>query len=295
MTPEEKRRLAHEQAARLGRETHASAYVKKRGEVQEVGRVAFKRLHMTEEEAGTLSTQARMQRQLAEAQGQEALVEGVIKTALGTNKSYDPGYKGFTRERPLIIKLVMGLGDPSDHELPLAMRALDNLRRVRQYRVDSAGKSSIVLELIPVHVYCFKRESGSIAKITAYIKSLMPLNETADVISTVIEEEDRAEPLIRTIKSLDSAHVDMGITRERAILRQVKILTLPSLSTPRGEIESESAERIILDTLSSGRGNLDIFLSQNMRSGETRQVFVLPDIPPDEDPDLEAVSVEEGR
>jgi hypothetical protein len=295
MTPEEKRRLAHEQAALLGRETHASAYVKKRGEVQEVGRVEFRRLHMTEEEAGSLSTEARLQRQLQEAQAQEALVEGVIKTALGTNKSYDPGYKGFTRERPLIIKLVMGLGDPSDHELPMAMRALDNLRRVRQYRVDSSGQSSIVLELIPVHVYCFKYESGSIAKITAYIKSLMPLNETDDVISTVIAEEDRAEPLIRRIKSLESAHVDMGITRARAILRQVKILNMPSLSSPRGEIESESAQRIILDTLSSGRGNLDMFLSQNMRSGGNRQVFVLPDIPPDEEPDLEAVSVEEGR
>ncbi len=294
MTPEEKRRLAHERAAQLGRETQASAYVKKRGEVQEVGRVAFNRLHMSEEEAARLSTQERMLRQMQDAQGHEALVEGAIKTALGTGKSYDPGHKGFTKERPLIIKLVMGLGDPSDHEMSMAMRALDNLRRVRQYRIDSSGNSTLVLELVPVHIYCFKYESGSIAKITAYIKSLMPLNETSDVISTVVAEEDRAEPLIRHVKSLDSTHVDMGFTRARAILRQVSILNMPSLSAPRGEIASESAERLMRDSLSSGRGNLDLFLSQNMRSGETRQVFVLPDIPPDDVDDLESVPVEEG-
>ena len=268
-------RRIHAAAAASAEQAFSSAVAKRRGENRLIVDIPINLLSPSAPELSPQIGDAERRRRIRqEAESQEQVIVGAIQTALG------PTNTRFTRKSPLAIRIIMGLGDPRDHEAAQVTDAMSNMRRVRQYMVDESGNEKLFLELFPLDIYCFKFESGAIGKITAYFRGLKPIkgSETMDVISSRVWEGDTPLGLINEIKTLESSLVSVGMQRDRALLRGLQIESFASFSGIRGEIMSEDEERTILSHLMRGTVTLDRYIDQSRRTNSRSEVLELPDI-----------------
>ena len=303
----------HQQARQNGEQAYALALNKKRGEItsESVDLNYVSHAVSSSRSGGTSPTDIGelSGRGVVEMASHESRISSLILRTLGTGASIDSGSDKFTRNSPVIIKVVIGLGDPLDSDASEIQTALEKMQRVRQYsEPDEEGRSVQVLELVPVEIYCIKYEiAGAPAtessgfqglgmrapgrtyrppgspgthrseKITMIIKTLSEVNDDFDMISptrTILGDD--ARPLVRELQSM---MVTLDGRPAHGMMRSARVYFMPSLSAIRGDVDDPEAEEMIQQSLYSGTAALNRIIPEERASGKPRQIVYLADRP----------------
>jgi hypothetical protein len=267
MSPEEaERRAARAAAYQKDVDLHiAGGYARKRGEDKTTD-TGFHRVSASSEAHPSVAR--------VEMENNQRSIESRIVNALGTSNPLDPKDKGFSRDRPIKLSLVVGFGDPDDEELPTVMDAASNMQRA----VKHDGRRTVI-ELMPIEVYCFFREEFPDAsgrsptrsvRLTCYI---IYLDDNNTLQRTVLETDD-ARALVRRLHELSAMSIN-GRTVP-GLWRILSITNIAALSSqPQFEFESEAEAQAARGAARSGASYLSQVISQTRASGTTKPVVQL--------------------
>jgi len=185
----------------------------------------------------------------------------------------------FTRDRPVIVRLMTAAGDHPLENAEMMERiesASQNMQRVSIVSIpeqeEEAGE--ILFEQLPIEAYCFKADESSSqrGKFTAYIVDLVPFDIENDTLRVMRHPDITAVGLLSKLESATSNRLSDGESAKFAWKQALIEIPASTSRLTRYEMEDPSLEKMRQASVLSGRKVVEDFIKRERQTMSLRPI-----------------------